>query len=289
MHRQHGPIARRQLLALGVSATVIDHRVRKRRLLALYRGVYVAGHRRLTRKGYWSGAVLACGPDAALSHWDATTLHDLLPAGSRRLIDVTVAARGRRGHPGIRLHWVRSLHPDDVTVVDGIPVTTVARTLLDLAEVARPDQLERAVEQAIRIGTFDLNELKRVMARGHGRHGLKPLRAVLARLHPDGAATRSDMEARLLDLCRDWGLPPPRVNVIVEGYEVDAYWPQSKLVVELDGFAHHSSRRSFDEDHARTLALELAGNHVRRLTDPMLRNTPERVAAAIRAVLVEEA
>jgi very-short-patch-repair endonuclease len=183
------------------------------------------------------------------------------------------------------LHQVRRLDPRDVTIKDGIPVTTVARTLLDLAEVLHPRQLERALEEAERLRRFDLRSIEDVARRSRGRRGLRPLVAVLGATLDTPPATRSDLERMFLDLCRDGGLPQPQVNVLVEGYEVDAHWPGANLIVELDSWGFHRTRRAFERDRARDMKLKLAGYTVLRLTWRQLTEDRDNVATTLRALL----
>jgi hypothetical protein len=193
-------------------------------------------------------------------------------------------ARSRHGRPGIRLHRVYSLHADDRAQSDGIPVTSVSRTLLDLAGVLNPRQLERALDEAERLRLFDLRAVERLLARSRGRRGVRPLSDLLAlrRLPLD---TRFELERRFVELCRDADLPPPAVNVVVEGYEVDAAWPAARLVVELDGYAFHNTRRSFESDRARDAALQVAGHRVLRLTKRRLEAEPEAIVQELRSLL----
>jgi very-short-patch-repair endonuclease len=160
---------------------------------------------------------------------------------------------------------VRQLHPDDVTLVDGIPVTSLGRTLLDFAEVARAWELERAIEEAERRGLFDLGEVEEAMQRGRGRRGVKPLRAVLSEF-TSPPATRSEFERDFLDLCREIALPAPQLNVDVEGFEVDCFWPDLRLVVELDSRTHHERRAAMESDRIPDTKLQLAGHRAIRLT-----------------------
>ena len=221
-------------------------------------------------------AVLACGPDAVLSHRSAAALWSLRPTGPST-IDVTAAGRRRHAHPGITLHNVRTLHPRDRAALHGIPVTSVHRTLLDYAELAAPHQLRRAFEAADRLGLLNLNAIDELCARSAGRHGRKRLQALVTEHRGPAPETRSELERRFLALIRDAGLPEPSVNVVVAGYMVDFYWPLSALVVELDGYAFHRSRRSFEDDRAKDVQLQLAGCRVLRLTDRRLRAQPDPV------------
>lgn len=227
--------------------------------------------------------MLAVGEGGLLSHRAAAALAGIAPIPSGR-IDVTFPAR-KSSRPGIRLHCVRHLHPDDRAEVDGVPVTSVARTLLDLAEVVSADRLARAFENADRMRLIDMRALHELCARSRGRHGLKPLRALLAEYAPSAVDTRSELERRFLGLCREAGLPRPLVNTVVAGHEVDALWPDRRLVAELDGYAFHGTRVAFERDRARDASLQLAGYRVLRFTARMLDRDREEVAAAIRSLL----
>jgi hypothetical protein len=168
--------------------------------------------------------------------------------------------------------------------LEGIPVTSVARTLLDLAEVVDLQRLERAFEEADRLRLLDLRAIDDTISRNPGRHGLKTLRALLHSVHPV-TETRSELERRFVAFCRDAGLPPPSVNAIVEGFEVDAIWTDRRLVIELDSYEFHHTRAAFERDRARDAALQLAGYRVLRLTWRRLSEEPEAVAATIRRLL----
>ena len=199
-------IARAQLLGLGFGRGAIRHRTATGRLHVVHREVYAVGHRRLTVYGRWMAAVLACGPNAALSHRSAAALWGLAQASGAR-VDVTTPRRSGSSRPGIRLHRVRKMHPHDLAARDGIPVTSVARTLLDLAEIVDRRGLERMLEEAERTRLLDLRAVEQACARGHGRRGLKPLVAHLRTLRP-APQTRSELERRFLALCRELALPP---------------------------------------------------------------------------------
>jgi hypothetical protein len=202
-------------------------------------------------------AVLASGRDALLSHRSAAALWDLLPT-STALVDVTAIRSTTAGRSGIAIHRVKELHPDDRASHDRIPVTSVARTLLDLAAVVFPRQLERAVEQAERLGLFDLTALKHLEDRSRGRAGWPLLRATL-QIYREPVSTRSEFERRFLDLCRVAGLPSPAVNSFIAGFEIDAVWHGERVVVELDGHEFHRTRAAFERDRARDAALQVAG------------------------------
>jgi very-short-patch-repair endonuclease len=238
------------------------------------------GHKLLTFRGAYMAAVLACGPLARLSHRSAADLWEIAHS-SAALADVTVP-HGVREHPGIRLHRSRCLIPEDHAVREGIPVTSLARTLLDLAAVA-PTRLDRALEQSERMKLFDLAAVDSLLARIRGHAGAGRLRAALAIYRPS-PFTRSELERRFLELVREAGLPTPSVNAFVAGHEVDALWMDHALVVELDGYEHHRSRAAFERDRRRDLELRLAGFEVLRLTWQRVANEPAVVAKQLRSL-----
>jgi predicted transcriptional regulator of viral defense system len=238
---QHGVVSRRQLLEVGVSSSMIEGRLAAGMLIPLHRGVYAVGHRELRTEGHWLAAVLACGPGAALSHRDAAALHELRPSNRPR-IDVTTTRRGLTGSPGIEIHHSSLLNAQDVTSVAGIPVTTVARTLVDLANVVPRDSLAKALREAEYRNVIDMGELRDVMHRTRTRHGRghANLKAVLEEHRLRGTQlTRSVLEERFLALCDRHGLPRPRTNFYIGPHEVDACWPDHRLAVELDGWGRH--------------------------------------------------
>jgi hypothetical protein len=225
-------------------------------------------------------AVLACGPDAVLSHRSAGALHELLRSATSA-IDVTVPARTRRGRRGITFHHTRNLESTDRTKVDGVLVTTVARTLLDLATVLQSRRLQRALEEADRRELLNFAALTELLDRNRGRPGVAGLRALLQIYAPVPAFTRSELERRFRALCRKAGLPLPAMNMFVAGCEVDAAWLDCGLIVEIDTYELHGSRRAFEDDRARDGALQLAGYHVLRVTDQRLLADPAGVVDEI--------
>jgi hypothetical protein len=281
--RQHGVVAHRQLMRLGLSRSAIQHRLRAGRLHRVHRGIYAVGHARVSVHGRSMAAVLACGTGAVLSHRSAASHWGLRPS-ARPVSDVTAPGRSRRPRRGIALHLVRDLDPRDRDTEDGIPVTTVARTLLDLAEVVRLPDLERAVEAAERLRLFDLRAVEDTMARNRGRRGLRPLHQALEAYRPL-PDTRLELERRFLDLCREVGLPPPSVNVMLAGLEVDFAWQDARLVVEMDSRTYHMTRAAFERDRIRDASLQLAGYRVLRITHRRLRHERAAVARTIRSLL----
>jgi hypothetical protein len=281
--RQHGVASHAQLVAAGLAPATIQRWLREGRLHRLYKGVYAVGHAVLTRQGRWMAAVLACGPGAVLSHRDAAMLHGLR-SSARREIDVT-SARSRVGHEGITLHRTRRLHPDDHLLVERIPVTSIERTLLDLAEVITPRQLKYAFDEAERLLLFDMRAMDALLDRSRGRHGLKVLKRLIAKARAHVPYTRSDFERDFLELCRELGLPEPAVNVWVAGHEVDILWEHLKLVVELDSRTYHEARAAMESDAIRNADLALAGYRVVPITDRRFYGEPDEVRRSLASLV----
>lgn len=280
---QGGAISREQLLSLGVTKDAVKSWLRSGRLHCYFRGVYLLGHEAITPTGRLHAALLACGPGAVLSHRSAGDWWGILRT-SRAPVDVTVRGRSKAGQDGIDLHLVRALDPLDVTEHEAVPITTIARTLLDLAEVVRPRQLKRAVEEADRQRLFDGAAVEDLLARSRGRHGLKPLRDLLTDFIYD-ECSRSEFEALFVDVCKEFGLPVPPMNVPLLGYTVDALWPGTNLVVELDSRAFHLNARAFEEDRKRDADLLLAGYRVVRVTWRQLTREPAALARRLSRLL----
>jgi hypothetical protein len=267
--RQHGVVSLPQLRSAGLTKDAVGKRMAAGRLTRIHRGVYAVGHARLTLRGRWMAAVLAYGETARLSHRSAAALHGLRP-DNRSKIDVTLPSPSGRPRPGIAIHRSPTLTPADVTTVDVIPVTTVPRTLLDLAEVIDRQGLERAVSEADVLRIFDLRAMDEVLSRADGRRGSAALRAVLAR-YRGPTLTDRELEALFLALCRRAGLPEPEVNVWITledgvAYKADFLWRAERLIVETDGWGSHGTRRAFEEDRRRDRRLKLAGWDVIRFT-----------------------
>jgi predicted transcriptional regulator of viral defense system len=209
--RQHGLVTFKQLRGIGLSASAIDGRVRAGRLHRVHRGVFAVGHPLLSRNGRFMAAVLACGARAALSHRSGAC-HRGLRSDNRATIDVTSAKRSGRKLAGITAHSGATLLPRDVEIVDGIPTTSLARTLLDLADVVSQRRLERAVEEALVLRQLDMRAVDDVLARANGRRGAATLRAVLDAIRPGTTTTRNDLEEAFLHICRNANAPPDAVN-----------------------------------------------------------------------------
>jgi predicted transcriptional regulator of viral defense system len=206
--RQHGVVALRQLQLLGLSKSAVSRRARGGRFHRIHRGVYAVGHPKLTGYGHWMAAVLACGPRAVLSHRSTAGLWGVRP-DNRRKSDVSVPSPSARTKQAIEIHRSVTLTADDVTTVEGIPCTTLARTLVDLGDVVNRRAVERAVEQAEVLRLFDLHEAQRAMERAGPRRGTGLLSSVLEDLNGP-TLTASELEEAFLELCRAGALPDPR-------------------------------------------------------------------------------
>lgn len=240
----------------------------------------------LSLRGRYLAAVVACGPTAALSHRSAGDLHGLR-ANGRTAIDVIVPGRSCRRHEGIDLHRSVTLTPADITVVDGIPVTTVARTVLDLSAVVRRRAVERAVDQAEMLEVFDLVALRDQLNRNPHHPGAPILKAILAEHTAGSTVTWSHLEELCLEVTRAAGVTAPEVNAYVDPGDgeppprCDFVWRAQRVIVEADGFRFHRSRHAFEDDRRRDQRLTSAGWRVVRVTDRQLRSERGRIAALI--------
>ena len=279
---QFGVIARWQLVLLGLSEAAIDRRVWAGRLHVIHEGVYAVGHSRIGRQGRLMAAVLAFPLGAVLSHRTAAEVWAILPPTSARA-HVTSAHRSFHGKPDLILHRCRSLAPELTTEVDGLPVTTVPRVLLDLASARDLMPLRRAWEGAQRRGLLDVAAVAHLCDHSPGRR-VRPLRALIAEAQ-DAPDTREEMEDRFADLIRSEPIPSPSHNVLVEGHVVDVAWLEQRLIVELDSRAYHSDDGAFEADRLRDAELTLAGYRVIRITWKRLTRNPAEVADQLRRLL----
>jgi len=229
-------------------------------------------------------AVLACGEGALLSHRDAAALWNLRDT-ARSAIDVSVLGAKRRSRSRLTIHAASDMHPDDRAEIDGIPLTSVARTLLDLAEVVSDTELRRAYEAAERLRVLDIRAVNELLDRSNGRRGVGALLALLDYDPEPAVDSKSTLESMFLKLVREAGLPLPQLNVLVEGYLVDAYWPRAGLVVELQSYEHHAHRQAFERDNSKLTRLQVAGHAVLPLTHRKLRDQPGEVVGAVRTML----
>jgi very-short-patch-repair endonuclease len=261
--RQHGVVTTADLAAAGIGARGVARRLADGWLRRLHRGVFLVGplHGARTKE---MAAVLACGSGAALSHCSAAALWGMTRPWLGPL-EVTVTEGASRGCAGIRVHRVQSVDPRDTRRREGVPTTSPARTLLDIAALVTSAQLSRALEEAQVQRLVTARQVAALLLRSGGRRGAAALREALQNQH-DPSLTRSEAERRLLEQIRAAGLPQPKTNQVVLGYEVDFVWPELKLIVEVDGYAFHSSRAAFERDRRRDARLTAAGYRVVRLT-----------------------
>ena len=283
--RQHGVVARRQLLELGLGRRGIDERLARGRLHLVHNGVYAVGHRALTTDGLWLAAVLACGPGAVASHRCAGQLWGLLPRTA--ILPEVTRPRKFRGRPGILGHHAL-LPPDEIGAVRGIPVTSAPRTMLDLAAVLKRRQLERALNEMEVRQLLDPLSIPDLLARHPRRRGAAALREVLADDGP-GGVSRSDLEEGFVELLDAHGLPRPRMNATLpireRLIEVDCLWRAQRLVVELDGGAMHRTKRAFESDRQRDRMLLTEGWRSARVTWRQLRDEAPAVASDLGRLL----
>jgi hypothetical protein len=251
-------------------------------LHAVHKGVYAVGYRKLTTHGRWMAAVLAYGPTAVLSHRSAAALWGIRPVPAGK-IDVIVPGTSRKNRPRIRVHRARRLDPEDVTVRDGIPVTTLERTLVDLAAVAYHETVVKAIEASERLELFDLRAIEETIARAPTRKGVRRLNRALAAYRPP-PTTKSGLERRVLRELHKAGLPEPRINALLHGEEPDLYWPEARLVVELDGSPYHRSPRELARDRRKDALLTRHGESVLRFTDERLEHDMEGAIADVVAL-----
>jgi hypothetical protein len=278
-----GVVSLDELRQCGLSRDAVAVRVRNGRLHPIHRGVYVVGHANPTREGRFLAAVKACWPEAALSHFSAAALWDFVE-WDERYPEVTVRGTGTRTHRGIRVHRSCTLDRIDVTRHKAIPVTSPARTLVDLAALVDYRALRRAVRQGLSSRRVNLSELAETLGRLGPRRGVRNLAGIVAQ---GPAPTRSELEDVVLDLIRRGGLELPDVNVplVLAGRRVvpDFRWREQRLVLEADGAAWHDDRLAREDDAERQALLEAHGERVLRVTWDQAISDPQRTLARIRA------
>ena len=281
--RQHGVVSARQLTDIGYSRSSAAKAAGVSRLHRLHQGVYAVGHRRLTWHGRCWAAVLGAEANevdevvwpAVASHASAAYLWGLYRFAPER-IDVTAPIR-RRAKREFVVHFSSILSPEDRREREGMPVTSVPRTLLDLAIGARHDQLERLLERAEELELLDLHAVHDVLDRAGGHRGRGRLRRALAYYEPDPSFTRSRFEKQFRRRVIASGIAAPSMNYNHAGYELDAYWPDLRFVVELDLYETHGTRAAFERDHLRQEELKLIGVEMIRVTRPRFQREPEAV------------
>lgn len=276
--QQWGVIGADQLRDVGVGPSMVK-RWRARGLLhERHPGVYLFGHESVPIEGALVAALLHAGPDAVLSHATAAWWWRLIPHPPET-IEVS-SANDVKSTDGVIVHHPRRISG---TRHRRLPVTTVAQTLLDFASQASKEQLRLALAEAEYRDLLNVDEVRAVL--GRGRPGSRALRKAIARHEPRYAWARSRLERAFLDLCRRHRIPLPQLNVTVNGWLVDAVWPEQRVVVELDGYRNHRTRAQLERDHERDLQLRAAGYTVVRYTEAQVRDQPKKIAADLRALL----
>ncbi len=277
--RQHGNIARQQLVGLGLVSNAIAHRVKLGRLYRVYRGVYSVGRPTTTPLERAAAAVLACGAGAALSHGSAMTLWGL---AKRWATPFEVTVPGDRRPKGIVVHRSCALDPRDVTTQLGIRVTTPARTVLDCAPRLSDNQLVRAVNDGLLARYLQESHLAELLSRCPRHPAAARLRGFTS---TEAELTRSRFEDEFPGFCERFKLPCPTMNAHIAGYEVDALFPDERLIVELDGYEFHSGRKAFEDDRNRDADTLAAGHETVRITWRRIEQTPEAEADRLLKIL----
>ena len=251
---QHWVVTLGQLLELGFTDESIRHRLRIGRLHRVFHGVYAVGRPEVNRLGRWRAATLSCGSAAVLSHASAGALWELVDEGPA--VEVSTPRRAE-SRPGIIVHRASGLGPDEVRMESEIPVTSPARTLIDVVPRLRPWEREAALNAALVHGRVEPDALARALEAHRGRRGVRILRELLDR--PTFVLTDSELERRFVPLALRAGLGPPQTRRIVNGYRVDFYWPDLGLVVETDGLRYHRDPAQQARDRERDQAHTAAG------------------------------
>jgi hypothetical protein len=289
--RQHGVVSRHQLLRAGLGEGLIDCRVKSKRLIPLFSGVYGVGHDVISRRGWWHAGLLSAGPGAVLSHTTAAAVWDLMQPRERvEVLRGFNREKRRNGQPRppsyaptLIVHRSRRRPSIDFTIQEGVPVTTVERTLLNLAAILPDPQIRSMVAEAERRGILDWNRFRSFADLGPGWPGIGKLCSLIDEWEPQVALTKSALERMFIEFCLDQAIPLPQVNVNVCGWEVDCFWPEARLIVELDGFEYHSDRETFEKDRKRDAIHRAAGYEVNRVTYRQLKHE----AAYVRDVVLK--
>ena len=282
--RQDSVVTSDQLAELGLGRGAIAHRLAIRRWQRLHNGVYLMGPAPPTPMARARAAIFACGDGAVISHRTAAVLHDLIPADEAAEVHVTVAGRNPGSRKGVIIHRVAELPADERAIRHGLPVTSPARTVCDVASIADRRETERILSEGRFRGVVRDRDLLRAVDRVPTRRGSSVVRALL-HAETESGYTRSEAERRMLRLTHAAGLPRPKLNEPLLGYVVDFLWPAERLVVEVDGFGAHGHRQKFESDRRRDQQLVAAGYRVIRVTWLQLRDQPIAVIASIAQAL----
>ncbi|HUA69555.1 MAG TPA: DUF559 domain-containing protein [Solirubrobacteraceae bacterium] len=278
--RQDNVITADQLRDAGLGRGAVAHRLKARTMQRLHTNVYLLGPAPPTPMARARAAAFACGDDAVVSHRSAACLFNLLPEIPGD-VDVTVAGRNPGERAGVRLHRVTTLRRSDVTTMRGFKITSVARTICDLAATESARDTEHAFQEALYSEIVTVRALERILDREPRRRGASIIRSLIK----DPRLTRSERERRLLKLIKEAQLPRPLTNVPLHGYNADVYWPAQKLVVEFDGWRAHGHRLAFEKNRKRDQILMANGIRVMRVTDRQLTGEPIAIATRIAMAL----
>lgn len=294
---QHGVVSRMQLIDAGRPGTTIQGRIKGGYLFPVFRGVYSVGTQSLSNEGLHAAAVLAVGRGAALGGRSAAMawgfLEHISPLDVYRLLGgsnqrATLRVTGSLVWPALLVHRPVRLPRRDVVEKNGIPVTSVERTLWDLAGLVPRNRFDRAFNEADRLGLIDGDRLLTLTSEGRGHLGSRSFRARAHARVPDIARAKSVLEGIYLDLRRRHSIPEAEVNAQLLGMEVDLVWQGRRVAVELDGYEFHRGREAFERDAYRGNRLRAEGWSVLRVTWRMLQNEPQEVAALIVGVLNQQ-
>lgn len=266
-----------QLRAAGLRRGAIAHRLQARTMQRMHANVFLLGAAPPTPMARARAAVLACGADAVASHRSAACLFGLLPETEAAAVHVTVSGRNPGVHPGIRLHRVKDLPRQDVTTVNGIRVTSLARTIRDVAATESARDTERAFQEALYREVVTDKAIAAVLQREPRRRGAPVIRSLLQ----DPRLTRSERERRILNLIAQAHLPKPLTNFPIRGYVADVFWPQHNLILEFDGWRGHGHRLAFESNRRRDQVMLAAGLRTLRITDRQPTNEPIALVARI--------
>jgi hypothetical protein len=272
--RQHGVVTRRDLLRIGFSPMAIEHRLATGRLYPVARGVYTVGWPLTDRKQGWMAAVLVCGEGATLSHGSAAALWGVGPEGAGP-VDVSIRRHCGVSRPGISARIRPRLSERDISEYHGIPVTTPVRTLIDQATELTPSRLERMVNEADKHDVIDPEALREALDDYAGERGVKPLRALLDRL--TFRLSDTELEVFFRPIAAQAGLPMPLTKEMVNGFEVDFYWPDLGLVVEADGWRYHRTASAQTRDALRDQTHTAAGFTTLRFSHYQVKYEPRHV------------
>jgi len=265
----------------GLTEKAIAHRLRVGRLHRLWRGVYAVGRPEVSQHGWWMAAVLSCGPLALLSHRSAAALWGIVTGPAEKEIEVVVPGELRRRRQGVRLRRRTDLSPEHRRDVVGIPVTDPVSTLVDLASCVVEWRVEKAINDADRLGLIGVEALRAELQSLRPRPGM----ACLRRLLGGDALTDTGLEREFLVIVREAGLSMPTTQAWVNGYRVDFYWPDLGLVVETDGWRHHRTPGEQATDRRRDQAHTKAGLTTLRFAERQIRHEPWQVKAILSAVM----